>query len=178
MNSQSFTIDNTAFAKRGDHLSGHLAISSCQRLLDFLQSQAPDMAKDNQHVAASRDIDFLLTGELDAMGRYFLHLEINAALNSHCQRCLDPMTLDFKLGFHYLISDEIVEIADNEFVDDNDDYDLQEPNQAMNILSLIEDELIMAMPIAPTHDFDCAKLAMHAGDKPNPFAALKSLIKP
>ena len=177
MNSQSLIIDNVAFAKRGEHLTGQLAIAECPRLLAFLQSKAPDGADADKHILATHDIAFSLTGEVDALGRYFLHLELSAALNTYCQRCLDSMILNLPLNFHYLISDAVAELAEDAFVDDSDDFDLQEPNQAMNVLSLIEDELIMAMPIAPTHDFDCSRLTMQAGDKPNPFAVLKGLIK-
>lgn len=177
MNSQSLIIDNIAFAKRGEQLNGQIAIASCQRLLDFLQSKAPDLADANDFILATRDIGFSLTGELDALGRYFLHLVLDATLNTYCQRCLDSMALNLQLEFHYLISDRVAGLADNEFVDDSDEFDLQEPNQSMNLISLIEDELIMAMPIAPAHEFDCSKLTMQAGGKPNPFAALKGLIK-
>jgi uncharacterized protein len=47
----------------------------------------------------------------------------------------------------------------------------------MDVIALIEDELIMAMPIAPTHNHDCVKLVTQSGEKPNPFAVLKDLVK-
>jgi uncharacterized protein len=177
MNSQSLIVDNIAFAKRGEHLTGQLAIKDCPRLLAFLQSKAPNGADTEKYILSTHDIIFSLTGEIDATGRYFLHLKFSAALNTYCQRCLDAMVLNLPLSFHYLISDALAGLVDDALVDDSDDFDLQEPNQAMNLLRLIEDELIMAMPIAPTHDFDCVRLTMQAGDKPNPFAVLKGLIK-
>ena len=87
------------------------------------------------------------------------------------------MQINLNLNFHYLISD--IDATDTEAfeVEDIDDYDLQEASQTMSLLELIEDEIIMALPIAPTHDADCAKLSMQSGDKPNPFAVLKGLIK-
>ncbi len=48
----------------------------------------------------------------------------------------------------------------------------------MNVMELIEDELLMAMPIAPTHTESCIAEKIQSGDKPNPFAVLKGLIKP
>ena len=47
----------------------------------------------------------------------------------------------------------------------------------MNVLQLIEDELLLAMPIAPTHAEACNKASMQSGEKPNPFAVLKGKIK-
>jgi uncharacterized protein len=47
----------------------------------------------------------------------------------------------------------------------------------MDLQKLIEDEIIMATPIAPTHEGHCAQGTMQSGEKPNPFAVLKGLIK-
>jgi uncharacterized protein len=47
----------------------------------------------------------------------------------------------------------------------------------MDVKLLVEDEVILALPIAPVHDNDCTPVTMQSGEKPNPFAALKGLIK-
>lgn len=83
------------------------------------------------------------------------------------------MPLKMKLDFNYLITD-----IDDTDVEDSDDIDLQEPSQTMDLIALIEDEIIMAMPIAPIHEEDCGAIATQSGEKPNPFAVLKGLIKP
>ncbi len=57
-------------------------------------------------------------------------------------------------------------------------YDLLQANANMDLAALIEDEVIMALPIAPTHENACVELVTQSGEKPNPFAALKGLIKP
>ena len=62
-------------------------------------------------------------------------------------------------------------------VDNSDDYDLQQANKAMDLTALIEDEIIMAMPIAPMHEGACSEATMQSGEKLNPFAVLKGLIK-
>ena len=38
---------------------------------------------------------------------------------------------------------------------------------------MIEDELLMAAPIAPVHPTECAQLCMQSGEKANPFTVLK-----
>lgn len=179
MSSQSLLIDNIAFAKRKEHLTGSLSIADCHRLSELLASQAPDVnsasrLKEACNVGA---INFTLDGETNTMGQHFLHLSINSNLTACCQRCLELMPLNLSLNYDYLIGN--INAADTEAgeIEDIDDYDLQEASQAMNLLELIEDEIIMAVPIAPVHDMDCAKLSMQSGDKPNPFAVLKGLIK-
>jgi len=163
-------IDNLAFAKKNERLAGTLSVADCSRLNELLQTSASnDDAKD--------EISYLLHGNTNAAGQHFLHLSLVANLNATCQRCLGKMPLKLNLNFNYLIG----EVSDNDIetldIDNNDDYDLQQASQTMNIMTLIEDEIIMAMPIAPVHDGDCNTLAMQSGEKPNPFAVLKGLIK-
>lgn len=179
MSSQSLLIDNVALAKRKEHLAGSLSIADCSRLAELLVSQAPDISSASKLKEASNHdvISFSLDGATNAVGQHFLHLSIDSSLTTCCQRCLELMQINLNLNFHYLISD--IDATDTEAfeVEDIDDYDLQEASQTMSLLELIEDEIIMALPIAPTHDADCAKLSMQSGDKPNPFAVLKGLIK-
>ena len=179
MSNQSLLIDNIAFAKRKEHLTGFLSIADCHRLGELLSSQAPDMntASKLKEVGSTDVVNFTLDGETNAMGQHFLHLSINANLTTCCQRCLELMPLNLSLIFDYLIGDIIATNTEAGEIEDVDDYDLQEASQAMNLLELIEDEIIRAVPIAPMHDVDCAKLSMQSGDNPNPFAVLKGLIK-
>lgn len=179
MNNHSLLIDNIAFAKRKEHLTGSLSIADCSRLGELLASQAPNVnsASRLKEAGNSDVINYSLDGETNAMEQHFLHLSIDCQLTACCQRCLELMPLKLSLNFDYLISNINSTDADALEVEDVDDYDLQEASQTMNLLELIEDEIIMALPIAPTHDADCAKLSMQSGDKPNPFAVLKDLIK-
>ena len=175
MNTQPLLIDNIAFAKRNEHVSGTLSVADCSRLLELITAQAVDSKMGNG--ASAGVINFTLDGETNAMGQHYLHLVVDANLNTHCQRCLEPMPLSLNLNFDYLIGDFGSQDSDVADIEDNDDYDLQEANQAMNLLTLIEDEVIMAMPIAPVHEELCKQASTQSGEKPNPFAVLKGLIK-
>ena len=179
MSSQSLLIDNIAFGKRKEHLTGSLSLADCRRLSELLTAQAPDVnsAAKLKEASHSDVINFSLKGETNPMGQHFLHLSLNANLTACCQRCLNLMPLNLSLSFDYLISDINAGDAEAGAIEDVDDYDLQEASQAMNLQELIEDEIIMAVPIAPVHDMDCVKVSMQSGDKPNPFAVLKGLIK-
>ena len=81
------------------------------------------------------------------------------------------MMVNLNLNFDYLISS--TEITEAE---ENDDTDWVEANHEMDVCALIEDELLLALPIAPTHAHDCSKLSTQSGDKPNPFAVLKNAL--
>jgi uncharacterized protein len=124
--------------------------------------------------ASSKDatISFKLTGAAKQLRNPSLHLHIDAKLPVTCQRCLDEMQVQLNLDFDYIICKELpIE------TDENDNTDWLEAAAEMNLQELIEDELLLAMPIAPMHAHDCNKQSMQSGEKPNPFAVLKGLIK-
>ncbi len=157
-------INNLEFAQTQQKLIDTFAIFDCERLVEMLAIQ-----DDNAEPATIR---FELTGDFKRFRQPSLHLHIKAKLPVICQRCLDDMLFDVDLSFDYLISN----VAINE-LDENDEMDWLEANNEMNLQELIEDELLLAMPIAPTHDKNCSKLSMQSGEKPNPFAILKGKIK-
>lgn len=177
MSNSPLLIDNIAFAKRGGRLSGNLSLADCPRLAELIGSQTSEAASNGGGANHDNAIHFVINGEADALGRYFLHLTLNATLTTSCQRCLGPITLDLNLHFDYMISEADLNDAAAEGVEDIDEYDLQEASQTMDLRMLIEDEIIMALPIAPMHDHDCGRSSMQSGEKPNPFAVLKGLIK-
>ena len=172
MSTQHLLIDNLPFAKRREHFSDSFMLSDCARLSDLLQTQVAGQSK--REFQSDAPIRFTLSGEVNSMGQCFLNLVIDSELLTLCQRCLEPMTIQLNLRFNYLITEHGV--ADDTH-EDSDDYDIQEASQAMDVLALIEDELIMALPIAPTHERDCGPAVMQSGEESNPFAILKGLIK-
>lgn len=166
MSTHPLFIDNIAFAKKNERLAGSLTLANCPRLSELAQANPSENP-------AKVVIDYVLEGKTDSVGQHLLHLSLITNLTTTCQRCLGPMPLKLTLSFNYMITD--IEATD---VEDSDDIDLQEPSQTMDLVALIEDEIIMAMPIAPIHEEDCGEIVTQSGEKPNPFAALKGLIKP
>jgi uncharacterized protein len=115
----------------------------------------------------------------------WLHLTAQAHLPQTCQRCLGEVTtlLDVERSYRF-VADE----ATAEAEDDACDEDLLAISREFNLLALIEDELLMAMPQVPLHDVCPVAPKMSAADadfeggaeavgagKPNPFAALAAL---
>ncbi len=180
MSIQPLLIDNIAFAKRNEHLAGDLSLADCPRLSELLASQAPNAVNINvlnNSAITDNNIHYILDGETNATGQHSLHLTLTSNLTTFCQRCLEAMPLSLHLNFHYRITEVNSKHSEIDDIEDNDDYDLQEASQSMSLTALIEDELIMALPIAPTHEYDCATVSTQSGENPNPFAVLKGLIK-
>jgi uncharacterized protein len=174
MTKHTLFIDNLAFAKKNERLAGTLSLVDCPRLNELLQHSA-EISKSNSSPAGS--ISYELQGKTDAAGQCLLHLSLTTNLTTTCQRCLSEMPLKLSLNFNYLIGEvDNTDLAATE-IDNSDDIDMQQASQAMDIIALLEDEIIMAMPIAPIHEDNCGEIVTQSGEKPNPFAVLKSLIK-
>ncbi len=160
MTQKSLIINNLEFAINQLKLSDDLAIAQLPRLTEILANKVES------------SVQFELLGIGKQFRQPSLHLTIKANLVVTCQRCLDEMLVNLDLSYDYLISDS--EITEAE---ENDEIDWLEAYHEMDVCELIEDELLLALPIAPTHAHDCGKLNTQSGNKPNPFAALKGLLK-
>jgi uncharacterized protein len=161
-------IHNVEFAQSQQTLAGEIDAAKCERLAETLMPSGETLSSNK--VAAH--ISFKLTGAAKQLRNPSLHLHIEAKLPVACQRCLAEMLVHLNLDFDYIICQEMPLETD-----ENDDTDWLEAAPNMNLQELIEDELLLAMPIAPMHDANCSKQNMQSGEKPNPFAALKGLVK-
>ncbi len=154
-------INNMEFAKSEQHMAGHFELATFSRLAEFIEPAA----------AIGVNVNYELVGEVDTYQYPSLTLKISAQLPMKCQRCLELMSVPIHLGFDYVITHEAY--AE---LDESDDVDWLEPVVDMNLQELIEDELLIALPIAPMHQELCKQLNTESGAKPNPFAALKGKV--
>lgn len=138
-------------------------------------------------------VDWQATGELVESAtesskikpQVWLHVTARTTLPQTCQRCLAEVDTLLEVNRSYrFVADE----ATAEAQDDACEEDLLAISREFNLLELIEDELLMALPLVPMHeicpiqpkmavadaDFEGDAEAVGAG-KPNPFAALASL---
>ena len=154
-------INNLEFAQAQQILVGEIDALKCERLAETLVPNS-----------AGARISFNLTGTAKQLRNPSLQLHLDAQLPVTCQRCLDEMLLNINLDFNYIICNTLPTE-----IDENDDADWLEAAPDMNLQELIEDEILLAMPISSMHNHDCSKQSMQSGEKPNPFAVLKNLIK-
>lgn len=101
-----------------------------------------------------------------------LALNIQIELPMVCQRCLDAMPLSLDLSFEFAVCNE-----PSEALLDADDVDWLDPAQEMSIANLLEDELLMALPISVLHEADCELAQREVGKVVSPFAVLEQLKK-
>lgn len=113
----------------------------------------------------------------------WLHLEANTSVPLTCQRCLGPVLTPLSVNQWYrFVATEDIAMAE----DDQSEEDLLVMEPQFDLLALLEDELLMALPLVPMHD-SCPIVPMLRNGKtgsvgesarqPSPFAALAQLNK-
>lgn len=120
----------------------------------------------------------------DATGgaQTWLHLQARATVRLTCQRCLQALdeALEVEGSFRFVADEAEAERLDEEA---EEDVLAMPPRGRLDLLPLVEDELILALPLVPRHDHCPEPLPMPA-DEPDeapaehPFAALAALKRP
>ena len=112
----------------------------------------------------------------DDWDRIRLSLHLAGSLKLCCQRCLQPF--DFELDE----TAQVVLFADEEALDqavqDDDTLEGMVCGRELDVYSLLEDQILMALPFSPKHENCGSGETAVQSDKPNPFAALAGLKKP
>lgn len=111
----------------------------------------------------------------------WMHLEANAVLPLVCQRCLQPVDVPVAVDRSFrFVADEATAAAQ----DDASEEDLLALSRSFDVLELVEDELLMGLPVVPRHEVCPEPVKMSAVDpefeaadagKENPFAVLGRL---
>jgi uncharacterized protein len=176
-------IDTNEFTRTGQRLSGRCPLALLARMSDMLTD-------DNGY------LDWSLDGERSrrADGGFDAHLALafSGAVRMRCVRCLEPVeiTIEDRRHFKLVVTESVAEREDAQ----TDDFDLLVTSPHFEVLDLLEDEAIMALPLAPSHG-TCARPGESAerpggagvgidpdetaqGGRPNPFAVLAALKKP
>lgn len=167
-------LDVKAFAQAGASLSGQDPLQDYPRLVAELKGSPADLSVNWSARGEAR-------AQAGASEQIWLHLRAQANLPLTCQRCLEAVTVTVEVErpFHF-VADEAM-AAD---LDDESEEDVLVLDRAFDLPALIEDELLMALPLVPRHE-RCPsepKLAVADADfedeseaKANPFAALARL---
>lgn len=108
----------------------------------------------------------------------WLHLQAQARLPLTCQRCLGPVVLAVPIdrSFRFVDSEEEAQAQDEDC-----EEDLLVLQKRFDFLELLEDELLLELPLVPMHERCPRDLPARAGQlepEAHPFAALARLKKP
>jgi uncharacterized protein len=162
-------IDPKRLALFGDRLKGRVALALMSRLRDSLCD-----------VQGDAQIDWLFA--LDDKQRPMISGRVHAQLPQQCQRCLQPMLteIDTKMALVVLDSETSQNSQNEELPLGYETITLT--STPVSLITLIEDELILALPIVAKHTAcpsnECQYVSSIAEDKTlknNPFQVLSQL---
>ncbi len=118
--------------------------------------------------------------QLDGVDQIWLDLKASVNLPMQCQRCLTPVleTVEAERTFRF-VADEATAAA----LDDEAEEDILVISRDFDALALVEDELILSLPLVPLHEVCPETVPMSAADpefeeaaeRPNPFGVLAGL---
>jgi uncharacterized protein len=152
--------DSFAFAREGRVLQGTLAVSSLERLQDMLAE-------------GSGEVTFRIEGLNGERGQSLLRLEVGGIIPLACQRCLEAIHFQLDVDSLLELIPADAELSQEELEDDTRDF-LPVAGE-LDVAELVEDEVLLALPVAPRHERCGLPGAADAGERINPFAVLHGL---
>ena len=127
-------VDPRKLADRAARFEGELQLSGLKRLVDPLED-------DQGVVLASFDFG------RDEQRTVVIHSQLDVAVTMICQRCLEPVVLPIHSECDYAV---VNEGANTEHLPKG--YDVLEVGEdPLDLLALVEEELLLALPIVPLH---------------------------
>ena len=155
-------IDALDFAHHAGAHHGKIAVSEIERLHDYL-------------VVMSGELQYAVTGALDKVAKPVLQITVRGAITLRCQRCLGELE-------HKLDLSTVLRLAKNEHelvrLDDDESVDSILAARDTDVLTLIEDEILLSLPSSPRHNEGECSIAGLEGRgiaREKPLAALAGL---
>ena len=183
---QAHRVNILAFAQEATPFNSSTLLQKLERISQETQGLPADLAVNWRAQAELRPA-------ASGGDQVWLHLQADTLLPLTCQRCMaavdQPLQVD--QWFRFVDSEDIAMAED-----DASDEDLLVMTPQFDLLALLEDELLMAIPLVPMHDECPVALTMSVGQltpsgepgelqtglgtaagsgKPNPFAVLAQL---
>ena len=155
-------IDSLAFARAGSTAVGFIELATMPRLAESIADQQGRLT-------------CRVSGSRDAEGKSWVTLEVSGSLALVCQRCLKNVAFPVDVRSRLLLVPAGQPWPDEELAEDG--YDAVAAENEMGLSSLIEDELLLVLPIAPMHDICEAPMPLIEELDPSPFAVLAKLKK-
>ena len=172
-----FRLDVSAFAKAAGELAGRWPLLRLDRLTESALADA--LPADGGEVVwhARGEARPMRGGEV----QIWLHTGATTDVPLECQRCLKAVDVPLAIerSFRFVHGEDAAAQLDT---DSNDD--VLALTSALDLRELIEDELLLALPLVPRHEVCPVPLVAPAeaddlvDEKPNPFAALAALKRP
>ena len=166
----SVQIDSLKLVQDKQALSGAMPVAGFARLTQSLHDSSGNLA-------------YCIQGAVDRQERPLLKLRVSGVVQLQCQRCLE--------GFEHAVTIETAvravapDALEREYDDDPNEPDCVAASTAFDLVELIEDEVMLALPSYPRHEAGCcmgragtaneAAIGDASGTKISAFSGLRVL---
>lgn len=124
-------------------LSGTLPVAGFSRLSESLHD-------------ISGSLNYRVQGAMDRRDRPLLKLQVRGAVRLQCQRCLDG--IEHNVAISSTVRLVAPEALDREYDDDPEEPDCVAASNEFDLAALIEDEVLLALPVYPRHEAGRCKI--------------------
>ena len=159
-------IDAFDFGRAKDRRDGEVAVATLSRL-------------SSECVDTSGILRWEIAGGTHASGHPQLLMQVSGDVQLVCQRCLRPFAYPIASASTLVLANDEAQADQIEAMLDDESIDVIVGSAVMNLVDLIEDEALLAIPQAPKHGVcpgAAAVIRIDNGDaKLSPFAVLKNL---
>jgi uncharacterized protein len=131
--SQGGVIDGLRFARAAMEQRGRVGIEQMSRLARMQ--------------CLTEGLEYRLSGGRASNGRPCLRVSVRGEVCLPCQRCLGPVPLAIAVDSELQLAESVREIAGAD-----DDIDRVLASRSMDVGQLVEDEVILALPMVPRHE--------------------------
>lgn len=170
-------LDVAAFAADAGESSGEWPLADMGRLVDLaVAEELPGLVASWEARGESRPV-------AGGAPEIWLHLSGHAPVPLTCQRCLSPVICPVEVdrSFRFVATEAEAEALDAEL-----EEDVLVLERWMSLRDLVEDELLLGLPLVPRHEICPDPLVPSGGEaapeasseEPHPFAALGKLKLP
>jgi uncharacterized protein len=154
-------FDGLSFANEGAVMAGVVAVAALPRLAEGIADEGC--------------LDCRVTGSRDGDGKSWLLVEVAGTLDLVCQRCLKRLVFPVEIQTRLLLVPPGQALPEDELAEDG--FDAIAVEKDMALLSLIEDEVLLALPFAPMHETCATPAPVVEEHESSPFAVLAKLKK-
>jgi DUF177 domain-containing protein len=130
---QAEVIDGLQFARAALERRGVVGMERLPRLA--------------QLQCSTEGLEYRLCGGKAGNGKPCLRLSVRGSMEIPCQRCLDPIQVPIAIHAELQLAESEREISEAD-----DEIDRVLASRHMDIAWLVEDEVILALPMAPRHE--------------------------
>ncbi len=151
--SQPGVIDGLQFARGAQAVRGVLGMEQLPRLAELQ--------------GTTEGLVFGVRGDMRDDGKPCLWISVSGELRLVCQRCLGQLIFPLSTEAELVLTEDACEIEHAE-----DETDRVLASRAMDVAQLVEDEVLLSLPMVPRHERCTVGTIAERETKPSPFSGL------